>query len=145
MTKEFSRRAGASSVIATVADSILSIISIGTCRAYLIRESRIEKIFTEDSFELLSDSNTDQTNKLIPSNAFGLYPDLNYQVKEIRLKKGDKYLFLTDGVYSKIRDEELKDIFSNENISTQKRIDETFELSNSRGNLDNQSCLLLEY
>lgn len=145
MSKEFSRRAGASSIIATVADSILSIVNIGSCRAYLIRESRIQKIFTEDSFELLSDSNIDKSHKLIPSNALGLYPDINYQVKEIRLQKGDKFIFITDGVYAKLRDEELKDIFSNENLSSQKRVDTVFELSNTRGNIDNQSCLLLEY
>jgi serine/threonine protein phosphatase PrpC len=145
MTKEFSRRAGASAIVATIADSILSFISIGTCRVYLIRESRIEKILTEDSLEFLSDSNTSQNYKLIPSNAFGLYPDLNYQVREVRVQKGDKFLFLTDGVYSKLRDEELKDIANNKNTTTQNRIDEIFELSNSRGNLDNQSCLFLEY
>lgn len=145
MSKEFSQRGGASGILASKYDSILNIVSIGNCRAYLLRESNISKLFCEESFESLSDSSVELSHKSMPTNAFGLYPDLSCQVKEVRISEGDKFLFITDGVYTKIREEELKNTFSNENKSTQDRILEIFELSNKRGNLDNQTCMLLEF
>lgn len=145
MTKDFARRGGASGILASKCDSILNLVSIGNCRAYLMRESNIVKLFCEESFESLSDSSVELCHKSMPINAFGLYPDLSYQVKEVRISEGDKFLFVTDGVYTKLREEELKNTFSNENKKTQDRILEIFELSNKRGNLDNQTCMLLEF
>ena len=145
MTKEYSQRAGASAVLISTSDTILNIINVGNCRAYLIRESSIHKIFSEDSFHLLSSDTNKSHLKSIPLNAFGLYPDLSYQVKEVRFQEGDKFIFMTDGAYSNIREEEIKNQFINENVSSKKRIEKVFELVNKRGNLDNQTCMLLEF
>lgn len=145
MSKKSSERGGASAIMIAMSQNILNFVGVGNCRAYLIRESNIHKIILEDSFEFLSSSVNKLHLKSIPSNAFGLYSDVNYQVKEIKHKSGDKFIITTDGLYSNLRDEEFKNIFINENISSKERIESAFSLSNERGNMDNQSCMLLEF
>lgn len=145
MKKELTQRAGASAILMNKADSILNLLSIGNCRAYLIRNSHITPIFTDDSMQFLRRDNYDSHLKNIPLAAFGLFPDLHYQLRELRLVPADKVLLMTDGVYARLDEAELNSILSRPSVSVKNKIDELFDMSNSRGNLDNQSCMILEF
>lgn len=139
-----SQRGGASSVLICKTQSILNILSVGNVAAYLYRRGRLIKVFVEDSAAMLSSDDYNAHLKTIPMNALGLYPDLYYQLKEVRVFEDDLLLFLTDGVYSRLIESETRDIMAS-HYTNQEKIDKLFNLSNSRGNIDNQTALILQF
>ena len=143
--KDIARRAGSSGIIAVKSESILTILSTGNCRAYIHRQGQIRKIFEEDNYLNLSHDNFDSHFKNIPLSGFGLFSDLHYQVKEIRIKAGDQVLFLSDGVYARLDDVEIKSSIQKLSMNLKVKIKELFELANNRGNLDNQTCMIMEF
>ncbi len=145
LTKDVSKRAGASSILAVKSESVLTLLSTGNCRAYLLRRGQIKSIFTEDSFHYLTRDKYDSHLKNVPLSGFGLFPDLHYQVRELRVTKNDKIILLTDGVYGRLDDEEIESSVSKNTLNIKVKIQELFELSNNRGNLDNQTCMILEF
>ena len=54
-------------------------------------------------------------------------------------------ILLTDGVYARLLESEIKEILEKNLDSELEMINELFELSNDRGNLDNQSALVLQF
>lgn len=145
LQKEVSARAGASSIIAAKCESVVSILSTGNCRAYLLRKGKITSIFTEDSFKFLTHDKYESHLKNAPLSGFGLFPDLHYQLREVRVTKDDKLIFLTDGVYGRLDQEEVEASISKHSLNIKNKIQELFELSNNRGNLDNQTCMIFEF
>lgn len=145
LTKDVSQRAGASGIIAVKSESIVSILHTGNCRAYLVRRGHIVPIFTDDSFQFLTRDRFESHLKNVPLSGFGLFPDLHYQVREVRVNKGDKIVFVTDGVYGRLENEEIESSIRKDTLNIKVKIQELFELSNARGNLDNQTCMILEF
>jgi serine/threonine protein phosphatase PrpC len=80
-----------------------------------------------------------------PLSGLGLFEDLYMNIKELKILEGDLIIFLTDGAYSRINNEELKYIIEANDLTLPKKVEEVFKLSNSRGNLDNQSCVFLQF
>ncbi len=145
LSKEVSSRGGASGIFAAKADSILTLASVGNCCAYLCRKGSIKKIFIEDSYKFLSNDDYESHLKTMPMSGFGLFPDLYYQVKEVRLFDGDTIVLMSDGAYSRVSEDEIKAIITNSSLKHKEKITELFALSNSRGNLDNQTTMILEF
>lgn len=145
LEKDLSTRAGASGIIISKAESILNVLSTGNCRLYLLRKGKLQKIFEEDSFKLLSRDQHDLHYKNIPMSGYGLYPELHYQVNEVRVDDGDQIFALTDGVYTRVSENEITSTLLNPNLTKKEKIGELFDLANTRGNFDNQSGLLLEF
>jgi len=145
LSKKISQRAGASAIAVAKAESVLTFVSTGSCNAYLYRRGKLDKIFIEDSFQFLSNDDYDNHLKTMPLSGFGLFPDLYYQVKELRLFKNDIIVLLTDGVYGRLKSEELQDMMAKPHKTLKSKLNELFELANSRGNLDNQSGIILEF
>ena len=142
---ELSLRAGASGIVAAKLESVVTILSVGNCRAYILRKGIISSIFTEDSFRFLSQDKYESHLKNIPLSGFGLFPDLHYQVRELRVTPGDKLLFVTDGIYGRVEEDELNACISKHALNIKHKIQELFSLANDRGNLDNQTCMILEF
>ena len=145
LVKEISERGGASGIFAAKADSILTLTSVGNCSAYLCRKGSLKKVFIEDSFNFLSNDEYDGHLKTMPMSGFGLFPDLYYQVKEVRIFEGDIIILMSDGAYGRLSEDEIKSVISNPKLSHKEKISELFSLSNSRGNLDNQTTMILEF
>jgi serine/threonine protein phosphatase PrpC len=66
-------------------------------------------------------------------------------VKEHKISEGDLLIFLTDGIYSRLTNSEVK-------FHIEKHINEEMDiilslskLANDRGNLDNQSGIVLQF
>lgn len=143
--KPLSERSGASGVMIVKVESILVCMSVGNCRAFILRKGNILPIFVEDSFKYLSKDNFESHLKNIPLSGFGVFPDLYYQMKEARIVEGDKFLIVSDGVYGRLTDEELNCCVAKPSINIKKKVEDLFTLANSRGNLDNQTCMILEF
>jgi PPM family protein phosphatase len=142
---KISKRGGASSIIAACSQSILTLASIGNCCAYLVRKGRIIKIFIPDDFLLISTDDFDKHLKSMPMNAFGLFSDLRYQIKEVKIEDGDKVVLLSDGAYSRLEESQVLFAVNEESKDLKEKINTLFKLSNTRGNLDNQTAMILEF
>lgn len=145
LQKEVAQRGGSSAMLMVKSESILTLVSTGNCVAYIYRRGKLKKIFVEDSYLFLSDDDYDGHLKTIPLSGFGLFSDLYYQVKEVRIFEGDLVIAMSDGVYAKILEEELRDTLGRRNVNQKIKIQELLKLANERGNLDNQTAMILEF
>lgn len=143
--KPINQRAGASAIVAVRAESVMILVGIGSCSAYHFRQGKLSKIITEDTFQYLSKNQMDFRFRTSPMNAMGMYPELGHQMREVRLAEGDKLILLTDGVYTSLTDDELLYALNKSAPDAQERVNSLLKLSNTRGNLDNQTAMILEF
>jgi serine/threonine protein phosphatase PrpC len=137
------RRAGISGLFACQVDSILNVFSIGNCRLYRLRGVEVELMMGGDSYQDLSRSSTRQFSNF-PMSALGMYAIADFSLKEFRILPGDKFLFLTDGLYNFLETQDLSSLCA-QNLDLRKSLSSLFSLTNERGNSDNQTALILEY
>ncbi len=143
--KAMSERGGASVIAASQSESVLTLVSVGNCMACLYSKGNLKPICIPNSFEFLAKDSFVRHFQTMPLSAFGLFDDLDINVREIRPNVGDKLIFLTDGAYARIDYDELKNILQGESKFLQDKTKAIFDLNNSRGNLDNQSALILQF
>lgn len=143
--KAINQRAGASAVVAVKADSMLILVGIGNCCGYHFRQGKLTKIISEDTFQFLSKEQFNAKFRTSPMNAIGMYPELGHQLREVRLAEGDKILLMSDGVYAQLTEDELLYTLNKSSPDANERINNLLKLSNSRGNTDNQTAMILEF
>jgi serine/threonine protein phosphatase PrpC len=145
LDRPINQRAGASGVVAVKSDSILILVGIGNCCAFHFRQGKLTKIIQEDTFQYLAKDQFEPKFRTAPMNAIGMYPELGHQLREVRLSEGDKVVLLTDGVYAHITEEEILYALNRPSPDANERINSLLKLSNSRGNTDNQTAMILEF
>lgn len=145
LDKPVNQRAGVSTIVAVKADSLIILVGVGNCCAYHFRHGKLSKIIAEDTFQYLSKNQLDKKFRTTPMNAVGMYPELGHQLREVRLAEGDKIILLTDGVYAQIDEEELLYALNRSAPDANERVNSLLKLSNSRGNSDNQTAMILEF
>ncbi len=143
--KDMGERGGASVLAASQSENILTLASVGNCVACLYSKGNLKPICIPDSFEFLARDSFTRHFHTTPLSAFGLFDDLHVNIKEIRPDEGDKLVLLTDGAYSRLDYDELKHILQGDSKFMQDKTQAIFDLNNSRGNLDNQSALILQF
>ncbi len=143
--RALNQRAGASAVVAVRADSLLVLAGVGNCCAWHFRRGRLSKIIAEETFRYLASDQFEYKFRTTPLTAFGMYPELGYQLREVRIAEGDKVVLLTDGVYAQVSEEELAYALTRPADDANERINSLLKLSNSRGNTDNQTAMILEF
>ncbi|MDC1174845.1 hypothetical protein OAT67_05600 [Bacteriovoracaceae bacterium] len=143
--KEMNNRGGASGAIVSQSENILNIFSTGNCSVYLYSKGKSKRLVNPKNFEYLGLDHFDRSFQTFPTCAFGLYQDLYYELTEVKVRDGDQLIVLSDGAYGRISTNELDHIMKEKKISLKEYADEIFSLNNSRGNLDNQSCIILSY
>ena len=139
--KEMSARGGASAVGVAFAENILTFAATGNCQALLFRRGNITTVTYPDILSV------DYMNYLhtCPMSGFGLFNDLHLQIREVKVQEGDLVLLMTDGAYARLTSKELKHLILEANLSAKERIERIFALANERGNIDNQSAVLLQF
>lgn len=145
LEKPVNQRAGASAIVAVKADSLMVLVGVGNCCAYHFRKGKLSKVIVEDTFQYLSKDQFDMRFRTSPMNAIGMYPELGHQMREVRLAEGDKIILLTDGVYAQLNDDELLYTLNKSSPDANERVNSLLKLSNSRGNTDNQTAMILEF
>lgn len=145
LERPVNQRAGASAIVAVKADSLMVLVGVGNCCAYHFRKGKLSKVIVEDTFQYLSKDQFDLRFRTTPMNAIGMYPELGHQMREVRLAEGDKIILLTDGVYAQLNDDELLYTLNKSSPDANERVNSLLKLSNSRGNTDNQTAMILEF
>ncbi len=145
MSKQVNQRAGASGVFVSFDEEIISVASTGNISVYLRKESSLTQVTIPDNYELFN-SKLPEKRYLYsaPLSGLGLFKDLHYQIKEIKVSAGDSLIMMSDGIYSRLEMHELAQVLSGENKNKEK-INTLFNLSNSRGNMDNQTVMILDF
>lgn len=142
--KDLSTRGGASALAAVVSDNVFTMVSVGNCMGFLIRNGKVVVTSTPD----IIDANYDARDKFfrtVPLNALGLYGDFKYVVNEVKIRTGDLFVLMTDGCYSRLDRTDFKSVFLNPDYMLNEMGEQILSRANQQGNLDNQSIILLQY
>lgn len=142
--KNLDNRGGGSVIAAAISENILTLVSTGNCVAYLYRKGNLSLEILPDSLASLSRDSFQSHLHSVPMSGIGLFEDLHYSVRELKITEGDAVIMLTDGAYSRLEMDEIKYTIE-KNESELETIKEIFRLSNDRGNLDNQSAIILQF
>ncbi len=143
--KSMNNRGGGSVISAALAENILTLISTGNCGAYLYRKGQLTTEILPDSLKSLSRDHFSSYLHTVPMSGVGLFEDIHYQVKELKIASGDLVILLTDGVYARLLESEIQYTVEKNLDSELEIIKELFKFANDRGNLDNQSGLILQF
>ena len=143
--KSLDNRGGGSVIAAAISENILTLVSTGNCLAYLYRKGHLSLEVLPDSLASLSRDSYQSHLHSVPLSGIGLFEDLHYNVRELKISEGDVVIMLTDGAYSRLSMDEIKYTVEKNLESELEAIKELFKLSNERGNLDNQSAVILQF
>ena len=134
--REASLRGGASCIAGVMADNIMTFVATGNCAGFLSRGDELSLICRPD--------NTNGT-PASPASGLGLFEDFHFEVCEIKVLEKDFFALLSDGVYSRLEQGEIASVLKKTDSPNWQKAKELFDLANSRGNLDNQSALFLQF
>tara|TARA_R110000868_G_scaffold287003_4_gene547457 strand:- start:3436 stop:4173 length:738 start_codon:yes stop_codon:yes gene_type:complete len=143
--KPMHERGGASAMMVAQGDNLITLAATGNISAWYYRRGKLQPLMAPDSMETLASDSHEKSYYTTPLSAFGLFDELHLRVVEYRPCEGDKLIVMTDGAYARLAPDELKYIIEGKSGSDLDRIQEVFHMVNSRGNLDNQTCLLLNF
>lgn len=131
---------GAEAYVATVGDS----------RAYLLRSGGLRQITKDQSFvQMLIDAgaltpeeaeNSPQKNMIL--QAMGLEKNVEVSIGRLQLRRGDRLLLCSDGIYNKIKDNELRAFLAGPNL--EQSCSRMVDLTNERGGEDNLTAVMAE-
>lgn len=147
--KALSLRAGVTGIIGCQSRGILNLICIGNTYGYLLREGELVRLFSnEQDFSLLNTNRVASQgySSKIPYSAIGMYYQLDYIVKELKIQNGDRILLASDGAIDRLDTHQIQRILLNcNNDNLMNGVSSLFTSNNSSGNKDNQSAIILEY
>jgi len=141
--RDMNLRGGVSLIAVAASEGVMTMVSVGNCLSYLYRRGHLELLTYPDCLRPLGDD-YQQTLSLHPLSALGLFDDFEPQVRELRVEADDQLLLLTDGAFGRLRREDIEFVLEKK-IEKGQIIDDLFQLVNSRGNLDNQTAVILRF
>jgi serine/threonine protein phosphatase PrpC len=141
--REMNERGGVSSVVGMISENILSLVSVGNCAAFLYRNGKVSLINSPDCISPIGSIEQNLANRTFPLSALGLYDDLSLKVWEVNLSDGDKVILLSDGIYSRLGLEDLRLTIDSNLDDEHAAVKSLIGQANDRGNLDNQSAIIL--
>ena len=144
-SKNLDNRGGGSVIAASFAENIVTLVSTGNCVAYLYRKGHLSQEVLPDSLASLSRDSYKSHLHSVPMSGIGLFEDLHYSVRELKVSDGDLVILMTDGAYSRLTTDEIRYTVEKNMENELEASKEIFRLSNDRGNLDNQSAILLQF
>jgi len=142
--KNLSQKGGASIIGAAMSENIMTFACAGNCASYLYRSGHIGSITHPDVLQFHFEGRQNTISHLCPSNGLGLFDDLHLQIRELKVEPEDIIIFVTDGVFGKLDINELKYIIEMKNDDHEKGA-LIFNLANNKGNLDNQTFMMLRF
>ncbi|RYZ73315.1 MAG: hypothetical protein EOP09_02100 [Proteobacteria bacterium] len=87
-------------------EDLMALANVGNCSVWLIRQGQAKELVTPRSYARLVDPFCEDPSidRAIPLMAMGMSEDLEPEIIEFRVKKGDWLLLQTDGVTREARD-----------------------------------------
>ena len=138
-------RGGSSALLAATSENMISFVSTGNCRGYLFRKNSLKKILEEDSHRNLYKEDHASQFLSAPLSGLGLFEDLHVVATEVRIEPADMICLMSEGAYSRLSEDEIRYFLERKDFAPSDKIESIFELANERGNLSNQSAMILNF
>jgi serine/threonine protein phosphatase PrpC len=142
--KALNERGGCSLIALCQAESILISFCIGNLKQVLVRSGESYTVHHGQRFGHLTRDSYNSSLCNFPTTAIGMYQDFEHQIGEYRVREGDTFVVMTDGVYQYLSAREIEQVISSDRDLAEKS-QQLLAMSNERGNLDNQTVLVLQY
>jgi protein phosphatase len=132
-------------------DNRVSIAHVGDSRMYRLRGNRFEQITMDHSLlqELVDRGFYSQeeaqrsTNRNYVTRALGVEANVDVEVQEIDVQKGDYFLMCSDGLPDMVEDEDIHLTISTFNNDVRTVGEQLIKLTNDNGGRDNVSVILV--
>ena len=119
--------------------------SVGCARAYMFRGDYLQQLTEDASYAKYKKIVPARVEKNMPLEVLGLQEKLNFvSLQEKSCKPGDKYLLISDGISSVLKNEEIQKIMSRKTNDLHSLCEELIDIALSRNCLDNATALVLE-
>jgi protein phosphatase len=132
-------------------DDRVSIAHVGDSRVYRLRQNRFEQITMDHSLlqELVDRGFYSQeeaqrsTNRNYVTRALGVEANVDVEVQEVAVQKGDYFLMCSDGLPDMVEDEDIHLTISTFNKDVKTIGEQLIKLTNDNGGRDNVSVILV--
>jgi PPM family protein phosphatase len=143
---------GTTIVVALFYSGIVTIAHVGDSRLYRMRENNFEQITVDHSLiqELIARSlyTPEEAHAKTPKNlvtrALGIDADVEVDVVEEQVIKGDIFLLCSDGLNDMVEDEEIHLTLSKYSVNLAEAGQALVNLANAKGGKDNISVILIK-
>ncbi len=144
-------RGGASALFAFASGNKLVLGSCGSCQAFLVRRGRVQAITKARSYNSARGQFQGSWNGkwAFPLMALGHALDLEPEIFELQMEKGDLIILATDGIYPRLAEDDFAESFRT--LRTAKSLDlglseqnrRLAEIATQKGGADNQALISL--
>jgi serine/threonine protein phosphatase PrpC len=132
-------------------DNKISIAHVGDSRLYRMRENRFEQITMDHSLlqELVDRGYYSQeeaqrsTNRNYVTRALGVEANVDVEIQEFDVRKGDYFLLCSDGLPDMVEDEDIHLTINTFNSSIETIGEQLIKLTNDNGGRDNVSIIVV--
>jgi serine/threonine protein phosphatase PrpC len=150
-TKSLNSRGGASVMFAFFEGRHMTLANAGLCGAFLLRRGRAQPLIKPRSYNALKGGFQGSWNPkwAFPLMAMGQAMDLEPEIIELKVERGDVILMATDGVYPRLTEEDFSECYSmlkkkdTLDVAIQQQNQRIVELTQHKGNTDNLALITL--
>ncbi len=137
---------GTTVVAGLLNEKILSLAHVGDSRAYLFRDGELSRLTDDHSWvheQVAAGILTEEEAKTHPlknvvTRALGGGPSVSPDLREMEFKKGDGFLFCSDGLTTMLSDEEIRDsVAASQDADAETLCQNLVDLANEKGGVDN--------
>jgi Serine/threonine protein phosphatase len=133
-------------------DNKASIAHVGDSRLYRLRSDKFEQVTMDHSLlqELVdrgfysAEEAQRAANKNYVTRALGVEPDVDVEVQELPVQKGDFYALCSDGLSDMVEDDDIHLTISTFGANLENVAQQLIQLGNDNGGKDNISVLLAQ-
>ncbi len=133
-------------------DNAISIAHVGDSRLYRLRGSGLEQLTMDHSLlqELVdrgfysAEEAQRAANKNYVTRALGVEPNVDVEVQEFAVQKGDLYLICSDGLSDMVEDDDIHLTISTFGANLENATKQLIQLGNDNGGKDNISVVVAE-
>jgi protein phosphatase len=143
---------GTTVVAALFHDNRVSVAHVGDSRMYRLRSSQLSQVTLDHSLlqELVDrgfyspEEAQRAANKNYVTRALGVEPQVEVEIKDIPVIKGDVYVLCSDGLSDMVQDEDIRLTINTFGANLEAVAKQLIQLANENGGRDNVSVLLAQ-
>jgi protein phosphatase len=143
---------GTTVVAALFHDNRVSVAHVGDSRMYRLRSSQLSQVTLDHSLlqELVDrgfyspEEAQRAANKNYVTRALGVEPQVEVEIKDIPVIKGDVYVLCSDGLSDMVQDEDIRLTINTFGANLDAVAKQLIQLANENGGRDNVSVLLAQ-
>ncbi len=144
--RHINARGGASAMFVFFEGRHMTLANVGSCSAFLIRAGVVQELVKPRSYNTYRSTGTWNPHWAFPLMALGTASDLEPEILELHVEKGDVIVMATDGIYPHLKKEDLASFSSsNGNVGVEEAISKEnhrlIDVCRAAGGADNKSMI----